>query len=63
MKLENDHAPVVEVESEVEVEDSAGILDANANSVEKYNAQITLSAANPAAKTEGETARALDIAT
>lgn len=48
---------------EVEFEDSAGILDANANNVEKYNAQITLSAASPAVKTEGETWRASEIAT
>lgn len=45
------------------VEDSAGIFEARANNVEKYTAQMTLSAANPAAKTDEETPRASEIAT
>ena len=51
------HSPLVDVEA------SAGILDANAKSDVKYIAQITLSAANPAAKTDGETPRASETAT
>lgn len=46
-----------------EVEDSAGIFEAKANNVVKYTAQMTLSAANPAAKTDEETPRASEIAT
>lgn len=42
---------------------SGGILEANANKIIKYRAQITLSAAIPAAKTDGETPRAFEIAT
>lgn len=42
---------------------SGGTLVASANNVEKYTAQITLSAANPAVKTEGEMSRASDMAT
>lgn len=44
-------------------EASGGILDANANSVVKYMAQITLSTAIPAAITDGETPRASETAT
>lgn len=42
---------------------SGGILAARANNVVKYTAQITLSAASPAAKTDRETPRASAIAT
>lgn len=42
---------------------SAGILEANANNVVKYTAQIRLSAANPAVTTEGDVSRASEIAT
>jgi len=42
---------------------SAGILEPKANNVVKYTAHITLSAASPAAKTDGVTPRAFDIAT
>ncbi len=44
-------------------EASGGILEASANNDIKYKAQITLSAATPAAKTDGETPRASEIAT
>lgn len=44
-------------------EASGGTLEASANNVEKYTAQITLSAANPAVKTEGEISSASDMAT
>jgi hypothetical protein len=47
----------------VDFEVSGGILEANANNVVKYTAQITLSAASPAAKTDGETPRASAMAT
>lgn len=47
----------------VDVKASGGILEARANNVVKYTAQITLSAANPAAKTEGEMPRASAMAT
>lgn len=43
--------------------DSGGILDASAKRRVKYNAQITLSAAIPAATTEGDVPRASDTAT
>ena len=46
-----------------DVEVSGGTFDANANSVVKYTAQITLSAASPAAKTDGETPSAFEMAT
>lgn len=46
-----------------DVEGSGGTLEANANNVEKYTAQMTLSAASPAAKIEGETPRASAMAT
>lgn len=42
---------------------SAGILEANANNVVKYTAQIRLSAANPAVTTDGDVPRASEIAT
>lgn len=42
---------------------SGGTLEANANNVEKYTAQMTLSAASPAAKIDGETPKALAMAT
>ena len=42
---------------------SGGTLEAIANNVVKYSAQITLSAASPAAKTDGLTPRASDMAT
>lgn len=42
---------------------SAGILEANVNSITKYIAHITLSAATPAASTEGETPSASPTAT
>ena len=41
---------------------SAGILEASINSITKYMAQITLSAATPAASTDGETLSASPIA-
>jgi hypothetical protein len=47
----------------IDAEDSAGILDAKANNDVKYTAQITLSAASPAAKTDGDTLRASEMAT
>ena len=47
----------------VDVEVSGGTLDANANNVVKYIAQITLSAASPDAKTDEDTPRASAIAT
>lgn len=47
----------------VSVEDSGGILDAKANNVVKYIAQITLSAASPEAKTDEDTSRASAMAT
>lgn len=47
----------------VDVAVSGGILEASANNVVKYTAQITLSAASPAAKTERETPRASEMAT
>lgn len=47
----------------VEVSVSGGTFDANANSVVKYTAQITLSAASPDAKIDGETPRAFEMAT
>lgn len=52
-----EHIPLVLVES------SGGILEAIANKTMKYIAEITLSAATPAAKTDGETPRASEIAT
>lgn len=42
---------------------SAGILEPIANNDVKYTAHITLSAASPAAKTDGETPRAFAMAT
>lgn len=57
---------IIKIELELpftDVEASGGTLEAKANNVEKYTAQITLSAANPAVKTEGETPRASDMAT
>lgn len=50
-------------EPAVDTELSGGILTASANNVVKYTAQITLSAASPAAKTEGEIRRASAMAT
>ena len=47
----------------VDVEVSGGILEANAKSDVKYIAHITLSAASPAASTDGETPRASETAT
>ena len=46
----------------VDFEASGGILEANANNSKKYIAQMTLSAATPAAKTDGVTPRASEIA-
>lgn len=46
-----------------DVEVSAGTIEAKANSVVKYTAQITLSAASPAAKTDSEVSRAFEMAT
>ena len=45
------------------VKDSFGILEARANNVVKYTAQIRLSAANPAATAEEETPNASETAT
>lgn len=42
---------------------SAGILEANANNTIKYKAQITLSAATPAAKTDADIPSASEMAT
>lgn len=42
---------------------SQGILEANANKRIKYRAHMTLSAATPAAMTDGDTPSASDIAT
>lgn len=53
----NHNEPVVGAEL------SGGILAAKANNVVKYTAQIILSAASPAAKTEGEIPRASAMAT
>lgn len=47
----------------VDVAGSGDILEANAKRATKYIAQMTLSAATPAAKTDGETPRASEIAT
>lgn len=44
-------------------EASGGILEANAKRVVKYTADITLSTAIPAARTDGETLRASETAT
>lgn len=41
---------------------SEGIFEANANNTMQYIAVITLSAATPAAKTDGETPSASEIA-
>lgn len=53
----NHHVPSVDVGG------SEGVLEANAKRARKYKAVITLSAATPAAKTDGETPRASEIAT
>lgn len=42
---------------------SGGILEANANNTIKYIAEITLSAATPAAKTEADMPSASEMAT
>lgn len=47
----------------VEKAASAGILEANAKRDVKYTAHIMLSAANPAAKTEGVTPKYSETAT
>lgn len=47
----------------LDAEASEGILEANENSAIKYIAQITLSAATPAAITDGDTPSASQIAT
>lgn len=47
----------------MEVVASGGTLDAKAKSNVKYTAQMTLSTATPAAKTDGETPRASETAT
>lgn len=47
----------------VDAEDSAGTLDAIANNVAKYIAQITLSAASPAVTTDDDVSRNSDMAT
>lgn len=51
------HVPLVDVGG------SGGVLEANAKRATKYKALMTLSAATPAAKTDGETPRASEIAT
>lgn len=43
----------------VEADVSGRMLDASANRVVKYTAQMTLSAASPAVNTDGDTLRAL----
>lgn len=53
----NKHIPFVDVE------DSGGIFEAIANNTTKYTTQMTLSAATPAARTDGDTPRASEIAT
>lgn len=50
-------------EPSLDLEASGGILEAKAKRDEKYIAQITLSAASPAAKTDGATPRASETAT
>ena len=65
-KINNHSDIIIKIEFELpftEAEDSGGTLEANRNNVEKYTAQITLSAAKPAAKIEGGTSRASDMAT
>lgn len=47
----------------VDARGSGGVLEASAKRATKYKAQMTLSAATPAAKTDGETPRASEIAT
>ena len=47
----------------VDADASEGIFEAHANNTTKYIAQITLSEATPAAKTDGEMPRASEIAT
>jgi hypothetical protein len=42
---------------------SAGIFDASEKSVMKYSAEMRLSAATPAARTDGVTPRASEMAT
>lgn len=53
---ESGYVPLVDFEA------SGSTLEANANNIIKYIAQITLSTATLAAKTDGETPRASEIA-
>lgn len=62
-KIKNQAVNLIGSRPVVDVGGSAGILEAKPNKIMKYIAHITLSAATPAANTDGDMPRALEIAT